>query len=156
MTNRIPYADTSVPPERSQAAIQKMLYEHGAQGLQWTEVSDQVELKFVIAIDGKPMTVRVRPAMLVIRKREYGRRGSTQTMVSKAATLRLLFFWLKSTLEAVRYGLVSFQEAFLAHVVGRLDSGQEVTVGDMLIPRLMDMNPSDLAKALPVGRKAQP
>ena len=51
-------------------------------------------------------------------------------------------FILKAKLEAVSSGLVTFEEEFLANIAGKLPSGVEVTVGDLLIPKLSGLFPS--------------
>ena len=151
---RIPYSDTSIAPEMTQGKIQRMLYDYGAKAVQWTEVGDQVELKFIITDDkGRPFTVRVRPPMLVSRKRTQGKYGSLANFVNKAASFRLLWWWLKSKLEAVSYGLVTFEQEFLANIAGHLPGGEEVTVGDLLIPKLAGMDLTDLARALPAPKE---
>ncbi len=153
----IPYAGTEVAPEKTQAEIQKMLYAFGAIGVQWTDIPPNMELKFVFSDEkGRPFTIRVRPAMLTVRKKSEGRRGSVQTQVDKAASLRLLYWWLKSKLEAISYGLVTFEEEFLANIAGKLPSGVEVTIGDLLIPKLAALdNMTDLVKALPEPKRVR-
>jgi len=47
--------------------------------------------------------------------------------------MRLLYWWLKSQVEAIQYGLMSVEEAFLAQAVASLE-GQ--TVAEILLPRL--------------------
>lgn len=156
----IPYAGTQVPPEKTQAEIQKLLYRYGAAAIRWSTIrktvndAEEVELKFVITDNnGLPITVRVRPPILTVRRRERGHYGSVQDQVSLAASLRLLFYWLKSKLEAISYGLVTFEEEFLANIAGYLPSGVEVTIGDLIIPKLAGLEIADLAKALPAPKK---
>ena len=47
--------------------------------------------------------------------------------------MRLLYWGLKSQVEAIQYGLMSVEEAFLAQAVASLE-GQ--TVAEILLPRL--------------------
>jgi len=65
-----------------------------------------------------------------------------------------MFWWLKAQLEAIRWGLVSVEEAFLAYVAGSLPGRGTVTLGDLLLPKIRSgelLGPSDLEKALPSG-----
>ena len=115
---------------------------------------DRVVLRFVMEEAGTPFTVRVEPPILATRKKEHGRYGSVVTMPDAGASMRLLMWWLKSKLEAIRYGLVTAQEEFLANVAGTLQDGREVTIGQLIIPRLAQLPASDMAKivrALPSG-----
>lgn len=152
--DRVPYADTSVAPEKTRMEIEKMLYEFGIEAVRWTTIKENVELKFVVRDDrGQQYTVRVQPPVMKVRRRERGRYGEVQTQVSSASSMRLLFWWLKSKLEAISYGLVSFESEFLANIAGNLPGGQEVTVGDLLIPKLAGLDMTDIAKALPEPKK---
>jgi hypothetical protein len=146
----IPYSATTVPPERTQAQIQKLLYDYGVEGVQWTSVrvgqAAQLELRFVVkGEDGRRFTARVRPPLMIQRRREES--------LQQAASLRLMYHWLKSKMEAISYGLVSFEEEFLSNITGKLPSGQEVSIGDLLIPKLAGLDLTDLARSLPEGEK---
>ena len=152
MNSRTPYGQTNVAPERTMMAINKLLYSSRCTGIQWTEVGDMIELRFVLMVEGRPLTIRLRPAMLTQTKRSQGRRGATVTMVNKSATMRLLFYYLKSQVEAVQSGLIDVREAFLAHVVGRMADGSEATVYELIGPRLGNLVGSDLIRALPAPR----
>ena len=145
-SKKIPYAQTTVAPERTQAQIQRLLYDYGVEGVQWTTVrtqlGEQLELKFVVRDQkGSAYTARVRPPTIIQHRREEEFR--------QAASLRLMYHWLKSKLEAISFGLVSFEEEFLSNIAGKLPSGQEVTVGDLLIPKLAGLDMTDFARALP-------
>ncbi len=84
---------------------------------------------------------RVRPTIL---KRPNGE-------PHPEATMRLVFWWLKTKLEAVTYGLRSVTEEFLAEIVHHLPSGEEATLGEILIPTIFSgdaIEPGSLAKRL--------
>lgn len=140
---KIPYAQTSIPPGESQGKITGLLYEHGAEATRWTTEKDGTTiLEFIFDVRGHKTAFRVVPPIL------KDTRGKPHT----AQSMRLLYWWLKSQMEAVKYGLTSVEEAFLAHVVGSLPSGEQVTMGDVLLPRLRAgeiLGPSEISKALP-------
>ncbi len=143
-----PYYGTKKSVVETLAVIQKELYKNGAQGMRWTEVPDEglyeIEFLFPTPIEdgGKRMfKFRVRPTIL--KKRD----GTPHP----EATMRMVLWWLKSKLEAVTYGLRTFTEEFLAEAVHQLPSGEEVTVGEVLIPRIFGedlLEPGALAKRL--------
>lgn len=90
------------------------------------------------------MMFRVRPTII---KRPNGE-------PHPEATMRIVYWWLKAKLEAVQYGLRSVVEEFLAEVVHQLPSGEEATVGQILIPHIFSgdaIEPGKLAKRLPPG-----
>jgi hypothetical protein len=137
---RLPYRGTHLSTEQTQAQIRKLLYKSGAKGVQWTTIGERVRLAFVLEEDGNTFTIRVDPPLLV---------DPRKNATNAAASMRLLLWWLKSQLEAIRYGLFTAKEAFLAQIAGRLPSGSEVTVGEIIIPKLTGFDATELAKALP-------
>ena len=50
-----------------------------------------------------------------------------------AQSYRLLYHWLKAKLEAIAYGLTDAQQEFLSQVVVALPSGEQKTVGEILL-----------------------
>jgi len=120
----IPYAGTNVPAEVTQGQITKLLYKAGAEATRWSATRDgQTELAFVFPVKGHKVAFRIAAPLLADR---YGKPKPNETM-------RLLYWWLKSQVEAIQYGLMSVEEAFLAQAVASLE-GQ--TVAEILLPRL--------------------
>lgn len=156
---KIPYEGTSISPERTQAEITGLLYAEGAEATRWTTGRDgRSELEFIFKVQGTPVMFRITPALLTKRSRSRARTkfqaasGPLTEQVDVAASMRLVWWWLKAQLEAIRYGLTSVEEAFLAHVAGNLPEGGTVTVGQLLLPRIRSgklLAPTDLIKALP-------
>jgi hypothetical protein len=123
---KIPYAETEIPATRTQGEIIGLLYTAGAETTRWTSTREgAMELEFVFPVEGQKIAFRIRTPLI---KDSLGRGKPDQTA-------RLLWWWLKSQLEAIRYGLVSTEEAFLAHAVANL-KGQ--TVGQILLPRIRE------------------
>ena len=143
-----PYYGTKKSVAATQADIHKLLYKHGAQGTRWTEIPEEglYEVEFLFPTptkDGGKQTLmfRVRPTLLMKRD------GTPHP----EATMRMVLWWLKTKMEAITYGLRSVEQEFLAEAVHRLESGEEVTVGEVLIPRIFSgdvLEPGTLAKRL--------
>ena len=147
MSQPFPYYGTTKSVEATQADIQHLLYKHGAQGTRWTEVPDQnlYEVEFLFPTpteDRSKQTLMFRVRPTVLKKKD----GSPHP----EATMRLVYWWLKTKLEAVTYGLRSIEEEFLAEVVHHLPSGEEATVGEILIPKIFG---GDLIEAGDLARK---
>ncbi len=130
-----PYYGTKVPRVQSQEQIRKLLYKYGAEGHQWAEVGENIELQFLWpmdVVDGKRrmMKFRIRPPMLHFRNGDPHPRQ----------TYRFLYWWLKMKLEAVTYGLRSMEEEFLAevvaHIAGPHGEKLEATIGEIFIPQV--------------------
>ena len=140
---KIPYSGTVIAPEKTQSEIIILLYKHGAEATRWTSEKDgKNTLEFIFSVKSRQIAFRVTPPIM------KNSRGEPLT----AQCMRLLYWWLKSQLEAIQYGLVSIEEAFLANVAGSLPSGETVTLGDLLLPKLRSgeiLGPADLQKALP-------
>ncbi len=143
MSQPYPYYPTTKSVEATQADIQHLLYKHGAQGTRWTEVPEEnlYEVEFLFPVEDRTLVFRVKPT--VLKKKD----GSPHP----EATMRLVYWWLKTKLEAVTYGLRSITEEFLAEAVHLLPSGEETTIGEILIPTIFSgeaIEPGTLAKRL--------
>ena len=149
MKTRLPYESTEIAPEQTQAKITGLLYQHGAEATRWTTEKDgSTILEFMFSVEGgaRRLAFRIVPPILLDA---HGRRRTAQSM-------RLLFWWLKSQMEAIRYGLTSVEETFMAHIAGALPTGEQVTVGSLLLPKLRSgeaLGPADIVKALPMRTK---
>jgi len=130
MPNRSAYKTTTVPVSRSQEAIRKLLVKYGVIGCQFTEnfETGDVTLRFVKEIEETPRTVRI----------------SLTTESNEKQAYRALYYWMKSQLEAVDFGLLSFEHVFLAHFEWLLESGEATTIGQMVIPELSKQTPGRL------------
>ncbi len=155
MSQPYPYYTTKKTVESTQADIQLLLYKHGAQGTRWTTIPNQgvLEVEFLFPVDQEDnakrlLMFRVRPTIL---KRPNGE-------PHPEATMRLVFWWLKTKLEAIQYGLRTVTEEFLAEVVHQLSSGEEATIGEILIPIIFSgelIEPGSLAKRLAAPKEEE-
>src|SRR5512139_2781648 len=145
------YSETAVPVERSKEAIRKLLITFGARGVQFSEdfAEHLINVKFAKDIGGHLRTVSVSlkipdpPPQKRPRKHGTWRGGKYHAPKADAdrweqmerATYRALHWWLKSQFEAVEFGLMSFEDVFLAHFEWVID-GRTTTVGAMIMPHL--------------------
>ena len=151
------YSSTSVPVERSKEAIRKLLIQHSARGVQFTEEFStptqpgRIHVRFAKDIDGNLRTVSValeipkppEPKRKRSPRRRYLGNGRWSDPKSSSdrdeqmyrATYRALHWWLKSQFEAVEFGLLSFEDVFLSHFEWVVD-GKATTVGALIKPRL--------------------
>ncbi len=141
------YRYTDVPAERSLSQIKEMLYKHGAVGTQVTEIPEKSLVQFTfsrrVLVD---KVEKQQPCRIDIL---YGNRK-----VSEA--LRMIFYYLKAKFDAVDWGVISFEEAFLPYFLGKLPDGRQVTVAELMLPDLKKgrLPSSDIFKApqLPDGK----
>jgi len=135
-----PYRNTKVSYGDTKNDIEEMLKEAGAIALRWTESPDSMRgvalpiLEFIFPIEWngiqKNFGVKIQPPLLASRKRAYGRRGATIEMSDRNASMRLLFWYLKAKLEAVRFGMDDVFTAFMSRVINQLPDGTNITLGD--------------------------
>lgn len=123
------YEKTEVAVESSQAAIRKLLYEHGARNFAFSET--EVESVSWAGVDFVHDEQRVRmrvPIRQVDQKvfQDKVRRAQTRTpeqigkeLVEQEAKRiwRVMFHGLKARLVSVEEGVETFEEAFLSHLV---------------------------------------
>lgn len=125
MTRRRPYEDTGVPASQSQEQIRELLRRQGAEGVQFSEDwgRGRVGFSFVTlrkGLDGAKRSVAVHmDVALSADAREWIRlKGDDRRRPQRVRQVwRAMFYYLKSQLEAVEFGLRSFEDAFLADIV---------------------------------------
>jgi len=134
-----PYADTSVPASRSRGDIDDLLKKMGAIAIQWTETPASIQgkecpiLQFAISciLNGveQKFVVRLQAPFLEITK---GRGHDKKIMPNMNASMRLLFWYVKSKAEAIEYGLEDFIEAFMPRILVSLPDGRSTTMSEVV------------------------
>lgn len=127
---RTAYKQTAVAVPKSQEAIRKLFMKYGVIGCQFTDnfETGEIVLRFVKRINEIPRTVRI----------------ALQSEGNERQAYRALYYWIKSQLEAVDFGLLSFEHVFLAHFEWMLEDGSMGTVGDIVLPRLAEQHTGHL------------
>lgn len=116
-----PYDRTEIDVNKSQIEIQKILLEYGAEGIQWIVFRDELpKLAFIIEVEinsiKKKVGVQIDPPLIHRNNRT----------VNYEQSMRLLYWYVKSKLEAVAYGVKTFEKEFLDDIVYRLPDGREL------------------------------
>ena len=131
----MPYEATTVPIEKTQRALETILRKHGATKTRYTHLVSESIVEFARPnkeTGGEiPYRMKVHPPDR-LRKRESTVAGIARL---ERQTWRMAYWKLKADLEAVEFGLVSFEEALLPLMLIARENGQG-TVADMLMPRL--------------------
>lgn len=125
MTKSRRYAEgTSVPVERTRAAIEQLLSRHGAVGFIFGSTNGQA----LIAFEMRDRRLRfLMPIPIARHDREQ-----RDVLAETRRRYRALLLVLKAKLEAVSSRIVTFDEEFLAHIV--VDGNS--TVGDAIVPSI--------------------
>ena len=136
---RVPYEDTTIPPERTKADIETLLKKTGAKAAQWTEdyeFGQPPVLQFVMKLEVKGVARTIGFKMKPPALAQTNRAGVTS--VNHPASLRLMWWYLKAKLEAVSFGLESFEKEFLSSVLTNLPGGNVGTIGEVAVEMIAD------------------
>lgn len=135
---------TTVSVEKSRAELEALLrrYKASAFASGWDPTHDRIEFE----VSGRRIRfVLPRPDRNAKKYRLDGRGFSrTQKAIDMAVAQadrqrwRALLLVVKAKLEAVESGIAVFEQEFMAFIV---DPVSDMTVGDMLVPRLMSGEP---------------
>jgi hypothetical protein len=134
MAARTPYADTSVPVERSKSTIRDLLRNAGALGVQFEEEWGDAPLcrvRFAWPTEAGRVLVRLEVAPLPPgHERNVGKVDAAQR---ERQAWRGLAWYLEGNLKAAAFGLVRFEDIFLSFI----ESTDGRTIGEALIPQIV-------------------
>ena len=144
VSRKIPYLDTEITAAQSRIDIENLLNEFGIKDTRWTHLEGDTVLEFIWHFEEKgvkkSVAFKLKPPVIQVRgkaKREIigGKVRWTGPLVWKRAEnaeWRLMWWWLKSKLEAVRYGLETMEQALMSQVMVPLPNGRVTTIGEIL------------------------
>lgn len=157
LSKTLPYETTKIAPESTKAEIDGMLHEFvilddkgrrtcEVTGIRWTELPPNLPLlEFMVKFEGtassqdltpvkKEISVRIQPNLLIkrARKRNYGMVNTP----APAQSMRLFYWYLKSKLEAILFGLNDITSEFLNAVLVPLPGGRQETIGKIIIEQI--------------------
>ncbi len=123
------YSSTKVPVEKSQSDLRKLLRGYGAEGYQFGEVTREGTTYASIEFAHEGYVVRMRvphkePDLNELRQRAKRARTKTledlyeESQDQEARRIWRVLYWnLKSRMEAYEEGIETFLQAFMAHVL---------------------------------------
>ncbi len=145
-------AKTDVSEGRSREQIERLLGEHGADGFMYGwSMSEGSRLEF--SMEGR----HVRFVLPPLNEQDFGQTATgrvrstnsvlTELNQAKRQQMRALFLVVRAKLEAIESHISSFDNEFLAFIVGPNNR----TIGDQLVPLLEAGNLSTGIKMLTTG-----
>lgn len=155
------YAEaTDVSSEKSRAAIEKILHEHGAQAFGYATQGQRARVMFELA--GRRIVFEIglpdRSAREFTHTRHQSQYQQKRLSAESAADRyeqavrqrwRALYLVIRAKLEAVEAGIATLEDEFLAYV--QLPSGE--TVGELARPAIAEAYAGRPMPALLPGRK---
>ena len=132
--SNLPYKNTKVSAEHSKADIEHLLKINGIKDIQWTTLEGRTELKFLwnVTVKGveKKIAFGFSPPTIERQTRKVG--YGLVKITDENIAFRVLFHYLKSKLEAVKFGLETLEQEFMSHILMSLPDGSQTTVGQQL------------------------
>lgn len=136
MKDKTLYRSTTISPERSRADIDKMLKDFGVINRAWITKNNEDVLVFEWTINyndvQKAISFELRPPNILQEKRVWNQKTSRTekvTVRNEAIAYRLLFNYIKNKLEAIRQGMVTVENEFMAQIQLNLKNGSNTTLG---------------------------
>lgn len=154
----MPYEQSPVDVGRTQEQIKKLLGRHNVVATRFTSFPAHALMEFVRK---DPDTGRLIPYRVTVRPKAAGkqRAGSCTLDQAERQVWRVVYWWLKSKLEAIQFGLLEFEQEFLPYLLLDDGSGRRDTVDHIFFERLAGRLASSndpfggLRPALPSGEE---
>jgi hypothetical protein len=143
----MPYGSTKVSWTKTRGEIEGKLLELKDKGVlkkhAWVTEGDIEALYMEIAIQVsdtqiKHVTLRFMPMMIFVEKKKGNR--TLPPELNRNVSWRLFWWHFKARIEAVLYGLETFEEMFMSNITYQLPGGRgEVTLGEA-IPTILEQD----------------
>ncbi len=123
-----PYGNTSINASTTVHEINSLLLSAGAKDIYWIfpPKDGVVQLSFTaISANNKQFTIQLTPKPIVMTKNVWDTSEGCNRKVTVRnwkQTLRLMYWFLKSKIEAIEYGLVTVEQEFLGDILLSLPS----------------------------------
>lgn len=130
------YGTTSVPVERTQAAIRDLVMTRGGSGIAFIEQPPMEGFHCLMPIEGVTYTVRIQA---------HVPKDSLDVPQERRRIWRVLYYHLKSVFESSASGVMEFRELMMPYIVTK--DGR--TVAEHILPNLEKNIQKDPSRLLP-------
>ena len=146
---KLPYKNTEVSQGKTFGKIVGELKDHGIQDYRWTTYQGTDVLEFPLKVMRNevdyPFVVKITVPKLMYPMKEKGNRSrnAPKTMTFLEQTSWRVFFWyLKSRLDAISYGITDVTEAFMYHMHYALEDGglSQLSIGEAIMQNVENVN----------------
>lgn len=142
---RLPYKTSTIGQGKTYGDIIGLLETHGIHDYQWTRYQGTDQLAFPIKIErhdvNQGFVVKLTVPRLMYNKRQTGGKYAKKTMTYlEKASWRIFWWYLKSKLEAIEFGISDEVREFMYNIHYALPDGTEINLGRTLIENVENLN----------------
>ncbi len=133
--SKMPYYKTPVSAIRTKGEIERLLKKYGIEDQLWGTIQGKEAIQFMIdtVAQGAKVKKMVRIDIPKIKARQWSSGSYKIIDVPRAQTLRIVYYALKSILEATKYGIFRLEHIFLSYILTQLPgTTKTVQVKDLL------------------------
>jgi len=141
--DRLPYKSTQISKGRTYGDIIGLLETHGIKDYQWTRLMGTDQLAFPLNAERRGMEKRFLVKLTVPKlmyPKKSGRYGPTTMTYLENVSWRIFWWYLKSKLEAIEFGISDEVREFMYNIHYKLPGGQEVSLGQVIMDNAENLN----------------
>lgn len=133
--SRLPYRDTEINRAKSYGEIIGLLEGHGIRDYQFTKYQGTDVLAFPVKVRRGEVDYSLMVKLTVPRLMYYKAkgRGKPDLTYLEKESWRIFWWFLKSKLEAIEFGISDEVREFMANISHALPDGREVNLGEMVL-----------------------
>ena len=140
---KIPYLKTQVSASVTQVQIQDLLVnKFKCSAVQWTKTSDYPLPTLRFIWEGEVRGVRKKLGFAITPTLIYKETGHGKYQRRRVAkidlSMRLLYWLIKSKMEAVVFGIRTIEQEFLYDIVWKLPTGKVSTIGELVVEQIVE------------------
>lgn len=125
---KMPYYGTPSSEHKSEIDVDRVLNKYGVKNIRWTTVEGKKLLEFIHQPVKNQPSVHVKIPVPEVEAIHYGK----TVVVPLKQRMRMVYYFVKSMLEAVHYGLYKMEEVFFGFVELQLPDGEKISTVDLL------------------------
>ena len=153
---KLPYEGSRLTPDQSRAGIDKLLATSSCKDFQWTVSNGEYILRFALPVKIKGVDRKIAFQFIPPRIPKQVRQYNTKTykyekiVVNDDITaFRVLFWYLKNKIVAVKTGLISAERELMANIIVKLPDGRVTTLGEKFEQELPALGSVEDLSSLP-------
>jgi len=138
---RLPYKNTAITRARTYGDIIGLLEGHGIKDYRWTRYQGQDVLEFPLVVKRgdveRGFMVRLTvPKLYYTKKMGRAKNAPKKQVYLENVSWRIFWWYLKSKLEAIQYGISDEIREFMYNITYALPDGQQVTLGEAVLEHM--------------------